>query len=130
MFDVVFRGVPDPAYHPERIPKLSATGDYLRDSYMMHINAEKHVKHTEDDLTKLQAAPTASTKEHVRDVGKSTRRPPPPGAYPKSPRPSGVVDPAVAADFRRTREITKATKMKDMKPFVRPEKSLRESGLL
>ena len=113
VFEVVFRGFEDPAYHPDRLPRLSDTGNYVRDSYLIHAEAERQAKEAvEAQRSTVSAVMPVALKEQKATVKQ---------IYPKSPRPSGIVDPEVAADFRRTREVMRAQKQKDMKPFIRPD---------
>jgi len=136
VFDVVFREVQDPLYHPERIPKISAGGEHLRNSYLIHVDAPQQRREQAKQTDYLTAVPPRPRQPKRGEEGSRVREAEeeratrPPVAFPKSPRPSGVIDPAIAADFCRTREITKAAREKAMKPFLRPEKSLRERGLL
>ena len=137
VFSVVFRGVQDPNYHPERMPKLTSQGEESLSSYMIKANSStpnipppnRQNIHRHDLTAALQRGGREKRNEKVQktSVKKESEET---KSYPKSPRTSGEADPEILKSFRRDREVMKASYNKGMKPFVRPEKSLTEMGLI
>merc|ERR1711934_68313 len=118
---VVFEGKQDPEYWPERLPQQDAAGKHLREGYLIHVDAARP---TSSSLKREQACAkvdTLTTEQPTAEVRQS---------YPKSPRPTGMADPGVQAQWKSRSEARKAIKNAAEKPFIRPEKSLREQGLI